>query len=513
MDIADISFIGSGAAATTTLIELFNKLIYDSSAREKLHITVVEKYAEFWKGIPYGSRSSVNSLTITAVSDFISTGKEKYLFFNWLKVNHDKWTSYYRETGGNAAATWLKKNLPLLESNEWHAIYLPRYVFGIYMHDKMLGLLQTVKEKHLAQITLIQAEAIDVKLNDQGFYEVVLEHPDKTGATIATKKLVIATGSAPVKNNMELTKSNASFAYINELYEPSLDDNLRTLQNTLAETSNATDRNVLIIGSNASCIELLYLLNHRPDILNAMNKVVTISQTGLMPGHISHAAFDDYPCKNLDQLKAVGNYTIHTLIEATKKDIEPAIQHKVIIPYVDRVIGYTIELMQVLDEDSKKIFFGIHGPQLTRLIRRSGPAYKGSSDDLIASQKLQLLKGRFLNIEPALQGGLLNYTDPDNHPQQYPLPFKLVINCSGSDDLQNSSSRLIYSLVQQKICSINLSGKGFLVNEKFEAAPNLYIIGPLLGGNMNKRIHFWHLESLSRLLYLSPYLAEHLLSE
>jgi len=46
------------------------------------------------------------------------------------------------------------------------------------------------------------------------------------------------------------------------------------------------------------------------------------------------------------------------------------------------------------------------------------------------------------------------------------------------------------------------------VNEYFEAAPNLYVIGPLLGGNKNERIHFWHLENASRIMYLAPYLAE-----
>jgi len=57
---------------------------------------------------------------------------------------------------------------------------------------------------------------------------------------------------------------------------------------------------------------------------------------------------------------------------------------------------------------------------------------------------------------------------------------------------------------------VNLSGKGFYVNEKFEAAPNLYVMGPLLGGNKNERIHFWHLENASRIMYLAPYLAEEL---
>jgi hypothetical protein len=59
---------------------------------------------------------------------------------------------------------------------------------------------------------------------------------------------------------------------------------------------------------------------------------------------------------------------------------------------------------------------------------------------------------------------------------------------------------------------MNLSRKGIEVNEKFEAAPNIYVFGPLLGGNMNKLIHFWQLENAARLSYLAPYLAKELLN-
>jgi uncharacterized NAD(P)/FAD-binding protein YdhS len=510
MEIADILVIGSGAAATTTLIELFTKLINEPSSHQKLNITIVEKHHEFWKGIPYGSRSSVNSLTITAISDFISSGKEKGLFFTWLTENLDSWSTYYRSKGGLAAETWLQKNLPLIKKSDWAAIYLPRFVFGIYMQGKMLGLLKQVQESGLANITQIQVEAIGVMYAND-FYTVELEQSDKSTIIVNTQKLVVAIGSAPVKNNAE-QHNDDNYIYINDLYQPHLDDNLQTLKQAFATISDPQNRNLLIIGSNASCIELMYLLDHRPDLLALTNQIVTISQTGIMPYHISDIRHDVYPCQNLDEVKVTGGYDIHTLIEATKKDLAPAVQKGVIVPYVDRVIGYTLELMQPLDEDSKKLFFGVYGPHLTRLIRRSGPAYKGAANSLVQKQKLSLLKGSFLNLESGENGGLLNYIDHDGHQKIYDLPFKIIINCSGANDLHDSSSRLIRSLVEQNLCQVNLSGKGFLVNESFEAAPNLYIMGPLLGGNMNKRIHFWHLENVARLLYLSPYLAEHLLS-
>lgn len=512
MDIADIVIVGTGAAATTTLIEVFTKLLEDPFSIRKLNITVVEKYPEFWKGIPYGSRSSVNSLTITAISDFVSNGKEKDRFFQWIKENQSKWSDYYREKGGLAAKVWLKKNLPLIERSEWHKIYIPRFLFGTYMHEQMLNLIQKVEERKLVNLTVIQAEAVDVKLVDS-LYEVTLEYPEKTIVNILTIKLVIAIGSAPVKNNIDLNSLNGEYVYVNDLYQYTLDENLKTLKKILTNTQKLEERNVLIIGSNASCIELMYLLYHRSDILCFTNKIVAISHTGKLPCHISEVALERYPCENLDKIKTAGKYDIHSLIEATKKDLQPAVQCEVIVPYVDHVITYAIELMHTMDESSKKIFFGIYGPQLSRLIRRSGPDYKSSSDTLIKENRLQILKGSFLTIESTPRGGLLNYFDMDNQALTYKSSFKVVINCSGSDDLQCSSSRLIYNLVQRDICKVNLSKKGFLVNESFESAPNLFIMGPLLGGNMNKLIHFWHLENVARLQYLSLHLATILLSK
>ncbi|MGZ3758879.1 MAG: FAD/NAD(P)-binding protein [Mucilaginibacter sp.] len=514
MSIVDIAIIGSGAASTTTLIELFGKLIDGPPLEERLNITVVDKYAEFWKGIPYGSRSSVNSLTITSVADFIANGKEHDLFFSWFKLNLDELLISYRQAGGIAAEKWIIDNIAELKADAWDKVYVPRYFFGIYMQEKLLGLLNKAEERGLVKVTLIEAEAIDVENGENGLYKVMLEYPDKRSNAITVKKLVVAVGSAPVKNYNK-PGVNGLYTYINDIYEPSLDQNLKAIHDTLANTPLTAERNVLLIGSNASSIELVYLLNNRPDIKSVVNKLVSISRKGHMPNSIAEAPLLAYPCPHLDALKTTGGYDIHKLVAAAKKDLEQSIQNEtVIVPYVDRIVGYTIELMQALGEEAKKIFFGTYGLQITRLIRRSGPAYKGASETLLQTGLLQLLKGDFEDISTAANGGLLKYTDPDSgRPVVFDRPFRVVINCTGSDDLQISSSRLINNLVNKKLCEVNLSGKGFVANENFEAAPNLYVIGPLLGGNMNKRIYFWHIENLARLLYLAPYLADCLLAD
>lgn len=506
MEPIDIIIAGSGIACTTTVIALFRKLIH-SPAQQTISISIIEKHHEFWTGIPYGNRSSVNALTITSIADFFTDEKERELFFEWFKLNQQELLTGYLVNGGLTAGEWLQRNKIAIDNEDWKSVYLPRFMFGRYLNEILKGLLKIVEDRKLVKLTLINAEVINAApVNDQ--YEITLEYQDKTQSKLVVRKLVIATGSAPVIN---ITVDD-NVTLINNLYEPTVNDNITKLKTALASVTNAANRNVLLVGSNASSIEFLYLLAGLPAVTDMINKLVIVSRSGMMPYHIIDKKLDDYTCENLDKLKAAGNYTIETLIAAAKQDLKPAVRDGAIIPYIDRVISYTIELLQPLGEQAKKEFLGIYGMQLSNLFRRSGTDYKGGEAVLHEIEKLTLLKGGFISVDAVENGGMLNYTDPDTGVQKkYAIPFKVVINCTGADDLDKSTSRLIYNLVHNGIAKVNLSGKGFYVNEKFEAAPNLYIMGPLLGGNMNERIHFWHLENASRLMYLAPFLAECLL--
>ena len=368
-------------------------------------------------------------------------------------------------------------------------------------------MLRIVEERGLVELTLINAEATDVQPEDNG-YMVSYEMPDKTSFSLPAAKVIIATGSAPVRN-IDLPVDTGAVTVINDPYEPGAEENIQKLASALSYTKNHDKRNVLVIGSNASSIEFLYLLAGLPHVTGLINKLVVISRSGLLPYHIINDSTNEHLTENLDQLKKEDNYTIEALVDAAKKDISIAVKDGVIVPHIDKIIGFTFELLQPLDEDAKKAFIGIYGMQLSNLFRRSGTDYKTGSGLLHELEKLVLLKGSFDKIDCTDNGAGLHYTNTDSQQKLiYSERFKVVVNCTGSDDLSQSSSKLIYNVVHNGIAAINLSGKGFWVNEYFEAAPNLYVIGPLLGGNKNERIHFWHLENASRIMYLAPYLAE-----
>lgn len=503
---ADLVIIGSGMACTSTLIEVFNRLI-ENPANHKFSITVIEKNREFWFGVPYGSRSSINALTITSIYDFFTDKHERNLFLAWFNQNKKELLNCYQQNGGATAKQWMQRNAEAVKAGDWKNVYLPRYICGKYQQQKFDTMLRIIEEKSLAELTLINAEVIDVQPKDNG-YIVSYELVDKVNISLLATKVIIATGSAPVRN-IDLVKNNDAVMVINDLYDPGAEENIQKLAVALSSTKDEDKRNVLVIGSNASSIEFLYLLANQPEITNLINKLVVISKSGLLPYHIINESTREHLTDNLDQLKVQGNYTIEMLVDAAKKDISIAVKDGVIVSYIDKIIGFTFELLQTLDEDAKKAFIGIYGMQLSNLFRRSGTDYKTGSGLLHELEKLVLLKGSFDKIDCTDNGGELHYTTTDSQQKIiYSEKFKVVINCTGSDHLSQSSSKLIYNLVHNGIAKVNLSGKGFLVNEHFEAAPNLYIIGPLLGGNKNERIHFWHLENASRIMYLAPYLAK-----
>jgi uncharacterized NAD(P)/FAD-binding protein YdhS len=471
-------------------------------------VAVVEKNTEFWKGIPYGSRSSVNALTITCFADFINE-KEHVPFFEWLLETKDTWLGHMQEHGGITAQRWADNNMAAILRKEWSAVYVPRFTYGSYLAEKLNKIVDLAEAKGRLTLVKIEAEAVDIAKMPSGKYEVTLEVNGGGENKLEANKVVVATGSGPVGKLCVIEDTNA--LYLNDIYEPSVEDNLNLLKATLENVNNLADRNVLIVGSNASSIELLYLLEGKSEIKGVINKIVIVSASGAIPYHTSTQQLEIYPLPALDGLEAKGGYNITALVAAAESDMKLALTDGANMDYVAALIKTTLKMMEGLGELAKKEFFGIYALRLRDKFRRAGPEYKNTAQKWIDSTAAILLKGRFMKMVKGENGLVLEYKDVDNgNLEEYSLQFNAVINCTGTADLDGSASRLLSNIVNKKLCNTNLSKKGLEVNEKFEAAPNLYVIGPLLGGNVNKLIHFWQLENASRLTYLAPYLAQEL---
>jgi uncharacterized NAD(P)/FAD-binding protein YdhS len=151
----------------------------------------------------------------------------------------------------------------------------------------------------------------------------------------------------------------------------------------------------------------------------------------------------------------------------------------------------------------------------TRLIRRAGPEYKDAADSLAANGKLELVAGSLVRVAPCRGDSVFfEYTDSGGRSAAHPMRFPLVVNCFGFEKLTaKSSSRLLRSLIVNNICKVNSTTRGFEVNDRLEAANDLYIIGPLLAGAFTSQLQCWHFETARRIVPVGAMLARNLLND
>ncbi len=137
----DIVIIGSGISCTSFLLQFLEKSAEKALSREPVSIAVIEKDKELWKGIPYGNRSSANSLTITTLGEFIPPS-ENDVYLNWLEETLDDWLTFLTKHGGDTGKQWVQNNMPAIKKKEWDDMYVPRYLFGNYVKQRIIAAIE-----------------------------------------------------------------------------------------------------------------------------------------------------------------------------------------------------------------------------------------------------------------------------------------------------------------------------------------------------------------------------------
>src|SRR5690606_23934426 len=135
--------------------------------------------------------------------------------------------------------------------DQWDNIYIPRYLFGIFLKERINHLLKKAVENGLIQYKLLRAEVRSVNRSND-FYQLNT-CSNNSEIIFNSKKIILAIGS-PHKENTD-SSLPVHPAYIKDLYQPGLNENisivLEKLKNHPADRSN-----LLIIGTNASALEV-----------------------------------------------------------------------------------------------------------------------------------------------------------------------------------------------------------------------------------------------------------------
>nr|WP_231123162.1 FAD/NAD(P)-binding protein [Mycobacterium asiaticum] len=503
----DLAFIGSGIATSMTLLEIAQGL--QAGRPTKLRIAVVERDDQFWCGIPYGRRSSVRSLAIQKLDEFIHE-PERSAYIAWLEHNKHRWLPAFQVQGGDAAARWISDNRAALDANQWGELYLPRNVFGIFIAEQVAAAVAALEELNVAEVMPIHAEAISIRAVDGRF---VIGLSSAGPNEIIARKVVVAVGSPPPKTLWTET-APAPFTYLNDLYSPDGESNMARLRDALARVEVPEQRNVLIVGSNATSLEALYLLRHDARIRGHLDSVTVISRSGLLPYPIFQEPPDfDFP--RLNAVVAAKAVDAAGLMAAIRADLETAEHRSLNIADLYDGIGALVgQALGRMDPLQQEEFHCVHGMNYTKLVRRAGRDCRQAADELAAEGKLTMLAGDVVRVAACTSGrpvATVLYRTPEGE-RRHPKTFAAVLNCGGFEDLDACSSPLLVSMTRSGLCRPNRTNRGVLVNDEFEASPGLHVIGPLVGGNFNSTIRFWHVESAPRIRSLAKLLAPSLIT-
>ena len=511
----DLVIVGSGISCTYTLIHyislLKEKLSQTGTLPNKLiKVAVLDKSGEFWTGVPYGNRTGKQSLIITALKEFLPPD-ELERFVAWLTINYNAVLQSLKSRPGLLNQQWIESYKEAMIVGNWAELFIPRYVFGWYLKEQIEELLAEAKKEYL-ECDRFTGEVLNIQKTNSKKYQIDFTASGKNNSLTA-QKVVLAIGSPPNKasflSNFERSEADKNICAIANMYEPSQNSNIECILDFLKQSDTPQDNKVLIIGSNASALETLYSLNNMPETEGLVDKFIVVSPNAQFPHRIyADPTPSNFIPQNLTTLIESEQFTAEQIFEAVKRDVEAALEQGKTVDSTYKIISKEIiTALNMLDFAEQKMFVIKYGIEIGKYQRRAGQDYLNLVDKLLATGKLEFLKGKFIGTNEG-QPGFEYITSDTQQKETFDEPIKVVINCAGFQDVTKSSSTLIKNLVEQRICIPNDSKAGFEMTGDFEASENLYLMGPLVAGNINNRLKVWHAESCGRIFELSQKLAE-----
>jgi len=502
----DITFIGSGISSSFTILHFLDQL-KNNSINKKISITIIDKYPEYYTGIPYGVRSGFSVLLITSLKNFLPE-PELGKFIKWLNANKEWLLEEFRSEGGDLSLEWLSTHKEKLKNNEWENLFIPRRFFGCYIDQKVKNTIEEAKKNDSISVNHINTEVIDLdKKNDE--YVISLNND----RSIVSEKVILSVGSLPTvqlwKKEDIIIEDNLIF--INNPYKPNLKEILKKVEVFLGENPEKK-RNALIIGANASGLEMLYKLNDLEGIKSKIDKFTMLSTQGLSPDSIvDEERKKEYSPKNLLSLVDCENLTAKQVAEATYKDLDLADEINLgaasTVDIISKAFG---SLLSKLNQEELKKFACRYGNDIGRRQRCAGYHYSKTIESLKNEDRFEHIAGRFVDIKKDANNEYsLEYLDTKLRSNKIGKDsVHVIFNCIGSTNLTASDiPTLLSKVIAKKLCVSNESNIGFDVNESLEASNNLHIVGPLLAGNIFEGKAVWHVEHCGRIIWLSKFLA------
>ena len=506
----DIAFIGSGLSSTFTLIEYINQLeempsLKTSHGNDSVRIIMFEKDSWLWGGIPYGRRSGFTSLIITPLDEFLPES-ELSSFIEWMSENIDWLIVPFKQNAGNRSKKWLEDCEEKIRLKKSARIHIPRYFFGIYIWEKLKNACSTSNKS--IKLDFINAEVNSIKQNERGDFNICVN----SEINFSANQVLLGIGIPQIRSLGEINTKLNDVVFLKDPYFPNLESSISMISNYVKKRNSSK---ILIVGANASALELIYQITNYIDVDENNLHFTVMSPQGKLPGLFIKDKQTTFKANSLNELSISGHeIKADMILDALKQDLDDANKNNFDIsdtlPIFTNHVG---GLVQRLSKKEKQKFISFHGVEIGRLQRRAGLEYTQPVEELSLTNKLDVIKGKFINFSKDTDVTKVLFKK-DNVSETQMDRYDVVINCAGSSGLTEAGmSPLLKQLIESGICSSTSSNHGLKVGDNFEVMPGFYINGPLLAGNVVGEMGIWHVEHCGRIIGFAKKIAANILDE
>jgi uncharacterized NAD(P)/FAD-binding protein YdhS len=414
-----LAIIGGGISGTLTVLNCLKQ------SKTALSIIWFDTHYQFCKGLAYSTTNDHHLLNVRA-ANMSAFAEEPQHFVNWLKQHHPHYTP---------------------------TDFVPRRIFGHYIQHTF----DALRKNHpFVTIQQIAEEVIAIDKSGATF-EI------KTTATYQAQKVVLAFGNfLPAHPRSTSTGFITAPNYFQHAFHAGIAQQIKD------------KKNITIIGSGLTMIDVITSLStwHYSGIVHIISPHAYIPQAHLEnPLPVVQPFIEEFTAYPLSKLLSLVNSQL-------KKAVKEGLNAHSVIDVMRPHLQF-IWLHFSLDE--KKRFLR-HLRHKWGVARHRAPAKSMEVfQQLQASGKLQLLKGRVHDIKTTLTDFEIHFTDSKGNLQE--VKTELIINCTGPEsDYDKIQSILIQYLVKIVLICPDPIHYGLNADKNGEISPNLYTLGPPLKG-------------------------------
>lgn len=494
-NIYDIVFVGGGISSTFT----WQSLLQNNPGFPS-RVAMFDKDGNFGRGLPYGKQTISSYL----LNDNVSLVDEKNMlgFRRWLLLEKPKWLNAIMRQGNPVSFSWLNRHKGAIDRNDFDDLYLPRYVFGLFLQDRFEQHLKLLKQYN-HEYSLLQDDVEDIERLSVNLFAISGKLKNKP---IYSRQILLGIG-AP-ENNFA-SNLQGKLGYVQDVYRADIEETIK--QSAISRKKSGEALRVAILGGGPTAAEIAYRCLVDPTLNLYIDRLFVLTTSGKLPNG-TNISLDTsgYKLFELEQLKQIGYFGADALISALRADISKAEQDNVPLLNIRSMIKETFKsLFSCMSINEKRNFVIRYGEHYVSLMKYTASDYSDVLQNPNRDRKIVIYQAFVESLQ--WKNNCFELTMRDKSGSSLALNADVVFNCLGPRDLSNLEESLIKRLLDRNLIRVNESGRGIAVNEFFEANPNLFVLGPLLAGTCVGEQYIMRLKSIDGIYELSQTISKNIL--